>query len=150
MDINAPRLTLDTAIPDRLPVVINVGSERRVYWLRDTAEYGTRERKRLSSLLQGIVDFEQADEETINDDDVRVYEAAMRQVMTITMPDVPGDVVESLSLREHGRLCAFVLKLFTEGAQETQTAPALPPPTPLPAAPTRLRKLAGRLTSASR
>lgn len=141
-----PRLSLDTAVPDRLPVAINVAGERRIYMLRDTAEYSTRERKRLSGLLKGIVEFEQAEEDDVTDDDVKIYERAMREVMIIAMPDVPLAVVEQLSLREHGRLCAYVLQLFSQGATTPTPPMNQEQPTPLPTGPTRLRRLADRLT----
>jgi len=63
--------------------------------------------------------------------------------MRIVMPDVPGDVVEQLSLAEHGRLAALVVQLFTQTAALPKIVP--PEPEPQPVGPKRLRKLASRL-----
>ena len=82
----------------------------------------------------------------MTDDEVRVYERALRQVMRIAMPDVPNDVADRLSLAEHGRLAALVVQLFTQ----TAALPKLTPPEPEaePVGPARLRRLASRLTLA--
>lgn len=142
-----PILTLDTAVPDRLPVAITVDGERQIYFLRDTGEYSARERKTLASLFVGIAEFERADQDTLTEDDELIYIAALKQVMRITMPDVPEEVVNRLGLLEHGRLCALVISRFTRETTEEKETPA-PAPVALPTAPVKLRKLRDQLASA--
>lgn len=137
-----PLLDLDTAAPDRHPIGITVEGERQIYMLRATEEYSTRERKRLSTLLKAVVEFEQSDEDTIEDADYDAYDAALSEVTAIAMPDLPLNVLHRLSHTEHGKIAALVVTLFT------RTGANLNPETPEEETvkPTRLRALAGRLT----
>lgn len=137
-----PLLDLDTAAPDRHPIGITVDGERQIYMLRATEEYSTRERKRLSTLLKAVVEFEQSDEDNIEDADYDAYEAALSEVTAIAMPDLPLNVLHLLSHTEHGRIAALVVTLFTRTGADLNPE-QMPEETVKPA---RLRKLKEKLT----
>lgn len=139
-----PLLDLDTAAPDRIPVGITANGERKVYTLRHPDEFSTRERKRISSLLRAIVEFEQSEEDQLVDSDYDAYDAALSEVTSIAMPDVPLNVLHSMSPVMHGKVAAHLVRLFT------QTGPGMEPEMTEdePIKPTRLRALKEKLTSA--
>lgn len=138
-----PLLELDTAIPDRHPIGITHDGERRVYLLRASEEFSTRERKRISTLLRAIVEFEQSDEEQIEESDYDAYEAALSEVVAIAMPDLPLNVLHNMPYTQHGQIAALLVQLFTQTGREMN-----PTRTDEATAPTRLRALKERLTSA--
>lgn len=140
---NRPLLELDTAIPDRVPVAIVHEGERHIYMMRHPDEFSTKDRKRVASLLRAIVEFEQSDEDQVDDSDYIAYEAALSEVVAIAMPDLPLKILHGMPYTRHGQIAAYLVQLFTQTARET-----INPTTEEVTAPTRLRALKDRLTSA--
>lgn len=138
-----PLLDLDTALPDGHPIAITHEGVRTIYYMRPVEEFSTRDRKRISTLLKAIVEFEQSDEDQIEDSDYDTYEAALSEVVAIAIPDLPLNVLHAMPYTLHGQIAALLVQLFTQtgreiaAVQEEQST-----------RPARLRALKDRLTSA--
>ena len=143
-DVDEVVLDIDTAVPVRKVIKIVVDDDPRYFHLKAPAEYSTRERKRFSEYGQAIQEFDAMEERHVTQDDLDIYNMALRSLTKLAIPDIDDDTMSKLKPFDHGRIADTVITLFTNSRT------VAPEQEQRPTAPTRLRKLRERLISASR